>query len=63
MGKRYVNGYLPKIEYWQGQYDVAKEAGNQGGMVKALEKLTYFVKRQAEVYGWSKAEWAELGRS
>jgi len=63
MARNYENGYLPKIEYWQGQYDVAKEAGNQSGMVKALDKLTYFVKRQAEVYGWSNGEWAELGRS
>jgi hypothetical protein len=48
---KYVNGYLPKIEYWQGQYNSAKESGNTSGMVKALDKLTYFVQRQKEVYG------------
>jgi hypothetical protein len=51
MKGKYQNGYLPKIQYWQGQYDVAKEIGNQAGMVKALDKLTYFVQRQKEVYG------------
>ena len=50
---KYVNGYLPKIEYWQGQYNSAKESGNTSGMVKALDKLTYFVQRQNEVYGES----------
>ena len=51
MKRNYVNGYLPKIEYWQGQYDLAKESGNMTTMLKALDKLTYFVQRQKEVYG------------
>ena len=51
MKRNYVNGYLPKIEYWQGQYDSAKESGNMTTMLKALDKLTYFVQRQKEVYG------------
>jgi hypothetical protein len=48
---KYLNGYLPKIEYWQSQYNVAKEAGNNSAMLKCLDKLTYFVQRQNEVYG------------
>jgi hypothetical protein len=51
MARNYENGYLPKIEYWQSQYDLAKEAGNQAGVLKALNKLVYFVQRQKEVYG------------
>ena len=58
MKGKYPNGYQPKIQYWQGQYDVAKEIGNQTGMVKALDKLTYFVQRQNEVY-----EQAGIGHS
>jgi len=49
--KFYMNGYGAKIQYWQEQYDGAKESGNTNGMLKALDKLTYFVKRQKEVYG------------
>ena len=48
---KYLNGYLPKIEYWQSKYNVAKEAGNNSAMLKCLDKLTYFVQRQNEVYG------------
>jgi len=51
MKGKYANGYLPKIEFWNAQYQSAKETGNQAGMVKALDKLTYFVQRQKEVYG------------
>ena len=52
MRKRfYVNGYGAKIQYWQEQYDAAKESGNTTSMIKALDKLTYFVQRQKEVYG------------
>lgn len=51
MKRTYENGYLPKIEFWQGKYDSAKETGNFTGMLTALNKLTYFVKRQKEVYG------------
>ena len=51
MKGKYQNGYLPKIQYWDAQYQSAKENGNQTGMVKALDKLTYFVQRQTEVYG------------
>lgn len=51
MKRNYVNGYLPKIEYWQSQYDIAKESGNTTSMLKALDKLTYFVQRQKQVYG------------
>ncbi len=49
--KFYVNGYGAKIQYWQEQYDMAKEIGNTTSMLKALDKLTYFVKRQKEVSG------------
>jgi len=49
--KFYVNGYGAKIQYWQEQYDLAKEGGNTTSMLKALDKLTYFVQRQKEVYG------------
>lgn len=46
---RYPNGYQPKIDYWQGQYDVAKENGNTSSMLRALDKLTYFVQRQQTI--------------
>ena len=49
--KKYENGYLPKINYWQGKFDVAKEENNTSKMIEALDKLIYFVKRQKEVYG------------
>ena len=48
---KYPDGYGPKINYWQGQFDTAKEAGDYDGMGKALDKLTYFVKKQKEIYG------------
>lgn len=49
--KFYVNGYGAKIQYWQEQYDEAKAGGNTTLMLKCLDKLTYFVQRQKEVYG------------
>lgn len=47
----YMNGYGAKIQYWQEQYDSAKSNGNMNTMLRALDKLTYFVQRQKEVYG------------
>ena len=51
MKGKYQNGYLPKIEFWQAKYDAAKESGDTNVMLIALDKLTYFVQRQKEVYG------------
>ena len=48
---KYANGYQPKIQFWQEKYDSAKESGDTNVMLIALDKLTYFVKRQKEVYG------------
>lgn len=48
---KYKQGYTPKINYWQGQYNEAKSEGNLSQMSYCLDKLTYFVQRQNEVYG------------
>ena len=51
MSKRnYPNGYVPKINFWQGQYDVAKSNNDLTQMEYCLDKLIYFVQRQRLVY-------------
>ena len=49
MARKYENGYLPKIEYWTGKLEEAKEAGNVAGIMKAADKIAYFVLRQKEL--------------
>ena len=48
--RNYPNGYLPKINYWQGKYDEAKSNNDYTQMEYALDKLIYFVQRQRLVY-------------
>jgi len=48
--RKYVNGYLPKIEYWQTKWQEAIESNNIPEAVKAAKKVTYFIGRQEEVY-------------
>ena len=43
---RYPNGYLPKIEYWQGKLNEAIEKNDQYNMGWAYGKLEYFMNRQ-----------------
>ena len=50
MARKYENGYLPKIEYWQYKLNKAVEALDTEGVTYAAGKLAYFTKRQAEVY-------------
>ncbi len=47
--REYPNGYLPKIEYWQGQLKEAELKDNSVSIARAKEKLKYFVGRQAEL--------------
>lgn len=51
MARKYENGYLPKMEYWQGKFEEAKASHDFYGMKQAVEKYAYFAIRQAEVYG------------
>jgi sulfur relay (sulfurtransferase) DsrC/TusE family protein len=51
MAKRYVNGYLPKIEYWQGKLNEAVASFDEVGVEKASQKLIYFVGKQNSTYG------------
>lgn len=48
---KYKNGYMEKIGYWQYKFDKFKANNDLSSMIYALDKLTYFVKRQKEVYG------------
>ena len=48
--RNYPNGYMPKIEYWQGQYDAAKSTNDLAQMERCLDKLIYFVQRQRLTY-------------
>jgi hypothetical protein len=50
MKGKYQMGIYPRFSTGKVS-TMAKEIGNQTGMVKALDKLTYFVQRQKEVYG------------
>lgn len=50
---KYKNGYLPKIEFWQGKLNLAIEAGNVEGVNTAAQKVLYFMTRQEYVYGKS----------
>ena len=48
---KYVNGYLPKIEYWNYKLTKAVSEGNVSAIKYAADKIAYFVQRQEEVYG------------
>lgn len=48
---KYVNGYLPKIEYWNYKLAKAVSDGNVSAIKYAADKIAYFVQRQEEVYG------------
>ena len=48
---KHPNGYLPKINYWQDQWLMYARERDTRGMEMAEAKLTYFCKRQEEVYG------------
>ena len=48
---KYVNGYMPKIQYWSGLLQKAIEKGDVRMIDKASIKLRYFTDRQIEVYG------------
>jgi len=43
-------GYQPKINFWSDRYDQAKSDNDLSTMEYCLDKLTYFIKRQREVY-------------
>jgi len=47
---KYTYGYQPKINFWSDRYDQAKSDNDLSTMEYCLDKLTYFIKRQREVY-------------
>ena len=51
MSSKYVDGYQPKIKYWQGKWQDAIMSNNIPAALKAAEKVKYFIGRQQEVYG------------
>ena len=48
---KYVDGYKPKIEYWNYKLTKAVSEGNVSAIKYASDKIAYFVQRQVEVYG------------
>ena len=48
MNRKYPEGYLPKIKYWQGKL---QSATNEHDKAHAASKLAYFVVRHTDVYG------------
>jgi len=48
---KYVDGYKPKIEYWNYKLTNAVSEGNVSAIKYASDKIAYFVQRQVEVYG------------
>jgi len=51
MSKKYPNGYLPKIQYWQYKVNKFINAGELEQAEFAIKKLQYFTSQQLEVYG------------
>lgn len=49
--KRYPNGYMPKIDYWQGRLQKAINANNAEDQHQAKESIAFFVSKQNESYG------------
>jgi hypothetical protein len=47
---KYPYGYQPKINFWSDRYDQAKSDNDLSTMEYCLDKLTYFIKRQRQVY-------------
>ena len=50
---KYTNGYWAKIDYWTHKLNVATVKDDLSATKFALEKISYFVQRQEEVYGKS----------
>ena len=50
---KYVDGYMPKIDYWQYKLNKAVKALDTEGVAFAASRLNYFISRQKEVYGKS----------
>ena len=48
---KYVNGYLPKIQYWSEKLQKAVESADYRMIDMASMKVKYFTDRQIEVYG------------
>ena len=48
---KYENGYLPKIQYWNGKLQKALNECDTRMVDMASMKLKYFTMRQMEVYG------------
>ena len=48
---KYVNGYLPKIQYWSSKLQKAVDSADYRMIDMASMKLKYFTDRQMEVYG------------
>jgi len=46
--KRYPEGYKPKLDYWVGRLETARDAGDMAKMIYAIKKLDYFSKREEE---------------
>jgi hypothetical protein len=46
---KYPNGYQPKIDYWQYKANKAINRLDVEGARFALDRLEYFINRQAEV--------------
>jgi len=51
MRRTYTNGYWDKINYWANTLKEAVDRQDLEMVKKATEKLSYFQKRQEEVYG------------
>lgn len=49
--KRYPNGYMPKIDYWQGRLLQAIGANNAEDQHQAMESIAFFVSKQNLYYG------------
>ncbi len=49
--KRYPNGYMPKIDYWQGRLLQAINANNAEDQHQAKESIAFFVSKQNEAHG------------
>ena len=48
---KYVDGYMPKIDYWQYKLNKAVQALDTEGVEFAASKLAYFIGKQNSTYG------------
>ena len=46
MSKKYPQGYLPKIQYWQYKVNKAIQEKDWAGAEYSMKKLSHFVARQ-----------------